>query len=80
MFSPGFGNDVVTDFDADSAGGQDFLNLKGLGINAGNFAANVSILDLGNDTLVTVGSSTIYLMGVNGVGGNTVTQQDFFFA
>ena len=80
VFSPGFANDVVTDFDADSAGGQDFLNLKGTGINAANFAANVSIVDLGADTLVTVNTSTIYLMGVNGVGGNTVTQQDFFFA
>ena len=35
----GFGADTITGFDANPNGGQDVINLAGLGINAGNFAA-----------------------------------------
>jgi hypothetical protein len=40
----------------------------------------VSITDLGNDTLITVGTDSITLLGVNGSGANTITQQDFLLA
>jgi Ca2+-binding RTX toxin-like protein len=73
----GFGNDRINGFDANAVGGQDLLDISGMGINAGNFAASVLIQDLGNNTLVTIGTDTITLVGVNGVGANTITQADF---
>jgi hypothetical protein len=53
------------------------LDISGLGITAANFATSVVITDLGADTLVAIGADTILLQGVNGVGANVITQQDF---
>ena len=79
VFAPGFGNDTISQFDANPTGGQDLLDLTGLGIDAGNFDARVDILDLGSDTLVIVdGTNTILLTGVNGTGSNLITQSDFW--
>ncbi|MET3441048.1 Ca2+-binding RTX toxin-like protein [Variovorax paradoxus] len=83
VFVAGFGNDTIIGFDASPNGGnaQDRLDISALGINAGNFAANVSITDLGADTLIEFeGLESILLMGVNGVGANTVTQADFLLS
>jgi Ca2+-binding RTX toxin-like protein len=81
VFAAAFGADTITGFDANATGGQDLLDIRLLGVNAGNFAARVSILDLGTDTLVTIdGTNTITLLGVNGNGANLITQQDFIFA
>jgi Ca2+-binding RTX toxin-like protein len=80
VFAPGFGNDVIVDFDANATGGQDLLDISGLGISAATFAASVLIEDLGADTLVTIGTDTILLQNVNGVGTNAITQQDFLLA
>jgi Ca2+-binding RTX toxin-like protein len=80
VFTAGFGNDVAQGFDADAAGGQDLLDISALGITAASFAADVTIQDLGNNTLVTIGTDTITLVGVNGVGANTITQADFVLA
>lgn len=77
VFAPGFGNDVVNGFDANPAGGQDLLDISAYGFTAASFAANVTIADLGADTLVTIGDDTILLNGVNGVGANIITIQDF---
>ena len=80
VFAPGFGNDTISGFDAspDLGGLQDKLDVSGLGISAGDFAARVGIVDLGNDTLVTIdGTDTITLLGVNGTGANAITQADF---
>ena len=33
---PNFGNDILTNFDATAAGGQDLINLSALGITADN--------------------------------------------
>ena len=78
VFAAGFGADTISQFDANAATGQDMLDVRLLGINAANFDARVAIADLGNDTLVTIdGSATITLLGVNGVGANAITQQDF---
>ncbi|NMY16249.1 heme peroxidase [Pseudomonas sp. WS 5019] len=78
VFGPNFGNDRITDFDANPAGGQDLLNIAALGITAATFAARVSIADAGADTLVTVNGAdggTITLVGVT--NHTTVTVADF---
>jgi Ca2+-binding RTX toxin-like protein len=78
VFGPGFGEDVIqAGFDANARGGQDLLDVSALPITAANFAAKVIIEDLGNDTLVTIGEDSILLKGVNGVGNNVITQNDF---
>jgi Ca2+-binding RTX toxin-like protein len=86
VFQTGFGVDRITDFDADALGGQDRMDLSGLGITAANFAASVSIA-VGNidslgalDTLVTIGTNSIGVLGVNGIGANAITQADFILA
>jgi Ca2+-binding RTX toxin-like protein len=87
VFAAGFGNDVISGFDANPTGGQDLMDLSALGITVANFAASVTITDLGADTLVAIdvdglgaamGSMT--LIGVNGVGANLVTVDDFRLA
>jgi Ca2+-binding RTX toxin-like protein len=80
-FRAGFGNDKITGFDANpNGGGQDLLDISELGITAADFATAVSIVDLGVDMLVGIGDSSILLLGVNGVGQNTITQADFLLA
>ena len=72
VFAPGFGNDTVTGFDANATGGQDLLDFT-----AYNGLATIEIDDVGANTLITIGSDTITLLGVNGVGANVITNQDF---
>src|SRR4029077_10294241 len=81
LFAAGFGNDTIVGFDANATGGQDLLDLDSaaLGVDAGNFAANVTITDLGSDTQVTIGGNSITLVGVTGVGANSITVDDFRF-
>ncbi|RJG09214.1 heme peroxidase [Pseudomonas cavernicola] len=78
VFAAGFGNDAIQGFDANPVGGQDLLNIAALGVTAANFAANVTIADVGVDTLVTVGASSIVLVGI--ADATTVTQTDFNLA
>ena len=77
VFAPGFGADRIVAFDADARNGQDRLDISSLGITADTFAASVIIEDLGNDTLVTIGNSSVLLEGVKGAGANAITQDDF---
>ncbi|EJM66905.1 beta strand repeat-containing protein, partial [Pseudomonas sp. GM55] len=70
----GFGNDSIQGFDVDPAGGQDLLNIAGLGISSETFAANVSITADGADTLIGIGMDSIRLVGVNSAG---IDQTDF---
>ncbi|OGB28861.1 MAG: hypothetical protein A3I16_03615 [Burkholderiales bacterium RIFCSPLOWO2_02_FULL_66_35] len=77
VFGSGFGQDVITGFDANPASGQDLLNISALGITAGNFGANVVISAVGVDTFIDIGADSITLVGVNAA---TVTQQDFILA
>jgi Ca2+-binding RTX toxin-like protein len=80
VFHTGFGNDVITDFDANPTGGQDLLDLSAYApdINAGNFAAQVSIAVSAGNTVITIDATQhITLTGVTGVGANIITQQDF---
>ncbi|MDX1253639.1 MAG: calcium-binding protein, partial [Oceanisphaera sp.] len=78
IFAAGFGNDRITDFDANPANGQDLLNIAALGVTAANFAANVTIADVGADTLVSVGGDSIRLVGI--ADATTINQTDFVLA
>ncbi len=72
-----FGNDSIQDFDINPAGGQDLLNIAGLGISSETFAANVSIASDGADTVIGIGVDTIRLVGVDSAG---IDQTDFILA
>jgi Ca2+-binding RTX toxin-like protein len=78
VFAPGFGNDRIRDFDANPAGGQDFLDISAFGISAADFAARVDVRDVGANTLVVIdgySDQTIWLIGIGNVA--SVTQADF---
>ncbi|WP_081500870.1 Ig-like domain-containing protein [Bradyrhizobium liaoningense] len=78
VFAPGFGNDRIQGFDANPAGGQDFLDVTAFGISAADFAMRIAIADVGADTLVTVdGVDTIRLVGIGNAAN--VTINDFLF-
>lgn len=78
VFSIGGGADTINGFDANPTGGQDLLDLSAYGVTSADFAARVSIVDLGADTQITIdGVDVITLMGVNGTGANVITQADF---
>ncbi|TWH32175.1 MULTISPECIES: peroxidase family protein [unclassified Aminobacter] len=74
-----FGNDTVASFDANpTGGGQDKIDLRGLGITDANFEEMVTITADGTNTTVTIaGGGTITLNGVTGVGNNAITWADF---
>ena len=73
----GFGADTVAGgFDADPVGGQDLLDISGLGITAENFAGSVSFTDLGADLRVTIGTLGSFVL--QGVGDPAaITIDDF---
>ena len=75
VFAPGFGVDTINGFDANATGGQDLLNISGLGITA----ADINITDLGNNTSITFDglAGSFLLNGVNGVGANSIDINDF---
>jgi serralysin len=78
IYQAGAGADTINDFDAWAVGGQDFINVQTLGINAGNFASRVTIIDTGADTVVRIDSDIfITLKNVTGDGDNSITQADF---
>ncbi|MFJ4453020.1 peroxidase family protein [Pseudomonas sp. NPDC089392] len=79
QFAAGFGNDLIINFDAIAAGGQDRLDITALNITAATFAASVTIADVGADTLVSIGATdSIRLVGV--ADATTVTAADFILA
>ncbi|KQY26650.1 peroxidase family protein [Rhizobium sp. Root482] len=75
-----FGTDTVASFDANSTGGQDKIDLSGLGISDTNFASAVTIATSGGDTHVSVAGGTIVLTGVGGTGSNIIDRTDFMLA
>ncbi|ANP47552.1 reprolysin-like metallopeptidase [Candidatus Viadribacter manganicus] len=80
VYAAGSGNDTIVDFDAWAVGGQDFLDVSAFGINAGNFAARVAIIDTGADTVIRIDDTYfITLKNVSGDGDNVITQADFIF-
>ncbi len=81
----GFGADIVNNFDATggTAATQDLIDLSGVGINAGNFAARVGIAAQGANTLVTVRDASLATIGtiqINGVTSGNISQSDFQLA
>ena len=78
VFRDGFGKDVITDFDADPAGGQDKIMLRAMDIDDDDFAAHVRILDAGRDTLVLIDGQQIRLAGV--ADHHSVDVHDFVLA
>jgi serralysin len=81
VYAAGAGNDTINDFDAWAVGGQDFLDVSAFGIDAGNFASRVAIIDTGADTVVRIdGTYFITLKNVTGDGDNVITSDDFLFA
>jgi Ca2+-binding RTX toxin-like protein len=75
----GFGADTVIGFDADPLGGQDLLDLIGLGVTAATFAARVHVTDLGASLQVVVDGGGSFLL--QGVGDPTrLTSADFLLA
>ena len=74
----GFGNDSVNLFDADAAGGQDVLDISAFGITAANFAAHVTLTDIGSDVLVTIDGDVNQTIKLGGVANTSlITQSDF---
>jgi Ca2+-binding RTX toxin-like protein len=69
-FAPGFGHDVINDFQD----GVDKLQLRG--VISATFAANVQIEQVGADAVVTVGENTITLRGMSASG---LDATDFLF-
>ena len=55
-FLAGFGHDTILDFNPNPAGGQDLLDISGLGITAATFTNSVRIASSGAGTLVTIGA------------------------
>ena len=81
VFKPGFGNDRITDFDANAVGGQDFIDITAFGITtAQQFQARVAITDIGAHTLVTIDGDPAQTIRLDGIGNaTTVTVDDFRF-
>jgi Ca2+-binding RTX toxin-like protein len=77
IFASGFGADTITGFDALAAGGQDRLQLSSsLGVTLANFTTMVNISNSAGNTLITIGTDTITLLGVNSAN---VDASDFLF-
>jgi Ca2+-binding RTX toxin-like protein len=71
-FAASFGNDTIPDFDANPTGGQDKIDLRGMGLTYANITHTA-----GSNTVITVpGGGTIRLSGVN---GPAITADDFIF-
>ncbi|UPT61164.1 MAG: hypothetical protein M0D54_11915 [Hyphomonadaceae bacterium JAD_PAG50586_4] len=77
VFSGAFGADTISGFDENPAGGQDLLDISGLGVSAANFAASVAIVQQGANVLVTINGQTITLLGESAA---TITAADFLLA
>ncbi|MBP0463003.1 hypothetical protein J5Y09_03700 [Roseomonas sp. PWR1] len=79
-FGTAFGNDVVTDFVASGAG-QDRIDVRGLGLTAGdlNPGGSITVAYAAGNALITMTEGTITLNGVTGVGTNAITATDFIF-
>ncbi|WP_408980760.1 calcium-binding protein [Pseudomonas sp. B21-047] len=79
QFGAGSGADLIINFDANLVGGQDLLDISAFNITAATFAGNVTIADVGADTLVSIGATdSIRLVGV--ADATTVTAADFVLA
>ncbi len=81
VFAADFGSDLILAFDANPAGGQDYIDLTAFGITAATFASHVAITDVGADTLVTIDGQADQVIRLAGVSNAaTVTADDFFLS
>lgn len=71
-FSASFGRDLISGFDSNAAGGQDFIDLRLLNIT--NFATQVRVTTVAGDATITIGNDVITL---DGVSANTMSVGDF---
>ncbi len=77
-FGASFGQDVITDFDSNAAGGQDFINLAGRGLTAGNYLNSISVTASGTSTVLNFASGErITLMNTT---VSAITATDFQFS
>jgi len=60
-YIPGSGSDVINNFDAVATGGQDQIDLTGLGVTAASFASQVKISRAGTNVRIIVGGIRITL-------------------
>jgi Ca2+-binding RTX toxin-like protein len=77
-----FGSDYVIGFDSDPVGGQDVIDILGMGYGAASFGTTIIIGASGGDTLVTFQGATNLagtIIRLQGVNAATVTSADFVF-
>lgn len=81
VFGADFGSDRITGFDANPAGGQDLIDLSEFGfLDANPFAAHVTVLDVGADTLVTIDGQADQVIRLVGIGNAAlIDANDFVF-
>ena len=72
----GFGTDFVFNFDADATGGQDTLDVSGLGLTAGDIGGAIQISNSGGNALIEIGADSILLIGTNAAD---IDANDFMF-
>jgi hypothetical protein len=81
VFAPGFGTDTVVDFEDNARGSQDVLDVTAFGITTADFAARVTITDVGNDTRITIDGNTAQTILLAGVSNATrIGVDDFMLA
>jgi hypothetical protein len=83
IFIGTFGNDDITGFDANPAGGQDLLNISALGVTAANFNTRVTIAAAGGGrTLVTIRNAANVIVGTIRLNGGPANYNatDFILA
>jgi Ca2+-binding RTX toxin-like protein len=76
VFAAGFGNDQILQFDADPAGGQDRLDLTAFGITNADFAARVTVADVGGNTLITIDGNAAQTILLLGISNRAVSEED----
>lgn len=81
----GAGLEIINNFDADAAGGQDRIDLSALGITAANFAARVTESTIGGaaNTLLTVtdvNNQAVASIRLNNVTNAQIDASDFILA
>jgi Ca2+-binding RTX toxin-like protein len=76
-----FGSDYVIGFDSDPTGGQDLIDILGMGYGAVSFGTTIIIGASGADTLVTFQGGNLFgtIIRLQGVAAATVTSADFVF-
>jgi Ca2+-binding RTX toxin-like protein len=82
--APGFGADVINNFDATATGGQDRIDLSAFGITAANFNQRVVETTVGTgNTLLSIrdaNGTEIGTIRINGVANTAIDASDFILA